>query len=235
MNPLAVISSGTRGIGRATVMLFLKNGFDVVTGSRKQLNIDRLEAETGKKNFPGKLFTFNADLSTPEGVGSFVNYVRSLGRPVEVLINNTGLFIPGQIHNEAEGVLEKMLDANLFSAYRLTRGLVGDMIRQKRGHIFNMCSIASITAYANGGSYAIAKHALYGMSKVLRQELKAHNIRVTAILPGATLTDSWAGTDLPPERFMKSEDIASAIWAAYSLSEGAVLEELILRPQLGDI
>lgn len=235
MNPLAVISSGTRGIGRAAVLMFLKNGFDVVTGSRKQINIDRLTAEVKKKNFPGTLFTCNADLSTSEGVDAFVAYARSLNRPVDVLINNTGLFVPGQIHNEANGVLERMLNANLFSAYRLTRGLVGDMIKRRSGHIFNMCSIASITAYPNGGSYAIAKHALYGMSKVLRQELKVHNIRVTALLPGATLTDSWAGTDLPPDRFMKSEDIAQAIWAAYSLSEGAVLEELIIRPQLGDI
>lgn len=235
MNPLAVISSGTRGIGRAAVLMFLKNGFDVVTGSRKQINIDRLTAEVKKKNFPGTLFTYNADLSTSEGVDAFVAYARSLNRPVDVLINNTGLFVPGQIHNEANGVLERMLNANLFSAYRLTRGLVGDMIKRRSGHIFNMCSIASITAYPNGGSYAIAKHALYGMSKVLRQELKVHNIRVTALLPGATLTDSWAGTDLPPDRFMKSEDIAQAIWAAYSLSEGAVMEELIIRPQLGDI
>lgn len=235
MNPLAVISSGTRGIGRAAVLMFLKNGFDVVTGSRKQINIDRLTAEVKNKNFPGTLFTYNADLSTSEGVDAFVAYARSLNRPVDVLINNTGLFVPGQIHNEANGVLERMLNANLFSAYRLTRGLVGEMIKRRSGHIFNMCSIASITAYPNGGSYAIAKHALYGMSKVLRQELKVHNIRVTALLPGATLTDSWAGTDLPPDRFMKSEDIAQAIWAAYSLSEGAVLEELIIRPQLGDI
>src|SRR5690606_33890250 len=101
--------------------------------------------------------------------------------------------------------------------------------------IFNMCSIASITAYPNGGAYAIAKHALYGMTKVLRQELMPYRVRVTAVLPGATLTDSWAGTDLPPERFMKSDDVAAAIWAAYSLSDSTVVEELLLRPQLGDI
>lgn len=235
MNPFAVISSGTRGIGRAAVLLFLKNGFDVATGSRKQSNIDRLVAEVAAKQLPGQLHTFAGDLSTEPGVRDFVSFVKGLDRPVDVLINNTGLFVPGQIHNEAAGVLEKILEANLLSAYRLSRAFVGGMMERKSGHIFTMCSIASITAYPNGGAYAIAKHALYGMTKVLRQELRAHNVRVTAILPGATLTDSWAGTDLPPERFMKSEDVAAAIWAAYSLSGGTVLEELILRPQLGDI
>lgn len=235
MNPLAVVSSGTRGIGRAIVLLFLKNGFDVVTGSRKQINIDRLVSEVVSKRFPGKLYTLSGDLSKEVDVNSFISFVNNMNRPVDVLINNTGLFIPGQVHNEAAGVFEKIIDTNLMSAYRLTRGFVKGMIERRSGHLFNMCSIASITAYPNGGAYAVAKHALYGMTRVLRQELMPHNVKVTAILPGATLTDSWAGTDLPPERFIKSEDVAEAVWAAYSLSEGTVLEELIIRPQLGDI
>lgn len=235
MNPFAVVTSGTRGIGRAVVLLFLKNGFDVITGSRKQLNIDRLEAEAASKKFTGKLYTFLGDLSGEAGVNAFVEHVKKMGRPVDVLVNNTGLFIPGRIHEEASGVLENVLEANLLSAYRMTRGFVKDMMERRSGHIFNMCSIASITAYPNGGAYAIAKHALYGMTKVLRQELMPYRVRVTAVLPGATLTDSWAGTDLPPERFMKSDDVATAIWAAYSLSDSTVVEELLLRPQLGDI
>jgi short-subunit dehydrogenase len=105
----------------------------------------------------------------------------------------------------------------------------------KSGHIFNMCSIASIKAYDNGGSYAIAKFALLGFSKCLREELKAHGIRVTAIMPGATKTASWDGVDLPEERFMKVEDVAEMVYAAYSLSGRSVVEEVIIRPQLGDI
>jgi short-subunit dehydrogenase len=98
-----------------------------------------------------------------------------------------------------------------------------------------MCSTASITAYTNGGSYCVSKFALYGLSKVLREELKPHGVKVTAILPGATYTASWEGVDLPPERFMKAEDVASAISNAYGMSPGAVAEEILIRPQLGDI
>jgi short-subunit dehydrogenase len=109
------------------------------------------------------------------------------------------------------------------------------MIAAKDGYIFNMCSIASIMAYPNGGSYSISKFALLGMTKVLREELKPHGIRVTAIMPGATLTASWEGVDLPAERFMKPEDVAETIYTAYALSKQSVVEEILIRPQLGDL
>jgi short-subunit dehydrogenase len=105
----------------------------------------------------------------------------------------------------------------------------------RRGHVFNMCSIASIKAYPNGGSYAISKFALLGFSKVLREELKEFNVRVTAVLPGATRTASWDGVDLPEDRFMRAEDVAETVFSAYSISERSVVEEIIIRPQLGDI
>jgi short-subunit dehydrogenase len=106
---------------------------------------------------------------------------------------------------------------------------------EKDGHIFNMCSIASFKAYANGGSYAISKFAMLGLSKCLREELKPHGIRVTAIMPGATKTASWDGVDLPDSRFMKIEDVADAVYAVYALSKNSVVEEIVIRPQLGDI
>jgi short-subunit dehydrogenase len=128
-----------------------------------------------------------------------------------------------------------MINSNVYSAYYITRGLAKQMVASQSGHIFNMCSIASIKAYPNGGSYAISKFALLGFSKVLREELKDKGIRVTAILPGATRTSSWDGVDLPDERFMKSEDVAETIFSAYSLSKRSVVEEILIRPQLGDI
>jgi short-subunit dehydrogenase len=70
---------------------------------------------------------------------------------------------------------------------------------------------------------------------VLREELKPHGVKVTAVLPGATLTASWEGVDLPMERFMKPEDVAAAISSAYGMSASSVVEEILIRPQLGDI
>ncbi len=224
MNPLIVVTGGTKGIGRAIVDRFVTEGFDAVVSAR---SVDGVEG-------PG-LLPVAADLSTRAGVSTLVTYVQSLNRPVEVLVNNTGVFQPGQIHNEAEGTFEQLMTTNVASAYHLTRGLVGDMMTRRQGHIFMMCSTASITPYTNGGSYCISKFALLGMSRVLREELKSYGVKVTAILPGATLTDSWAGTDLPEDRFMKPQDVADSAWAAYTLSKSAVVEEILIRPQLGDI
>ncbi|WP_461151708.1 SDR family oxidoreductase [Spirosoma pulveris] len=224
MNPLVVVTGGSKGIGRAIADRFIAEGFDAVVCAR---SVDRVEG-------PG-LLPFAADLSTRDGVNSLLQYIHSLQRPVAVLVNNTGVFQPGQIHNEAEGTFEQLMSTNVASAYHLTRGLVGDMIARRQGHIFMMCSTASITAYTNGGSYCISKFALLGMSRVLREELKPHDVKVTAILPGATLTASWEGTELPEDRFLKADDVADSAWAAYALSKSAVIEEILIRPQLGDI
>ncbi|MBR9998476.1 MAG: SDR family oxidoreductase [Cyclobacteriaceae bacterium] len=235
MNKLAVISGGTKGIGQALVEKFAENGFAVATCARTGQDLERLSAMIGKK-FPGTdLYTFSADLSDSAERENFIDYVVSLKRPVDVLINNTGIFKPGQIYNEPRGTLEELIGTNLYSAYHLTRGLIGGMIRRREGYIFNICSTASIVAYTNGGSYGISKFALLGMSKVLREEMKSFNIRVSAVLPGATYTASWEGTDLPPERFIKAEDVAEVIWNAYSLSPRTVVEEILIRPMAGDL
>lgn len=235
MRRLAVITGGTKGIGRATVRKFLAEGFDVVTCARKQPDLESLVDEVKSEVPEGNVWAERADLSKKEQVLAFGEFVKSLDRSVDVLINNTGVFFPGQVHNEEEGNLELMIETNLYSAYHLTRSLIPGMIEQKSGHIFSVGSIAGIQAYDNGGSYSISKFAMLGLTKALREEMKPHGVRVTSILPGATYTASWEGVELPESRFMKASDIAETIFAAYTLSSHTVLEEVILRPQLGDI
>lgn len=235
MNPLAVVTGGTKGIGRATAERFLAGGFDVVICAREENSLRSFREAAQAHYTQSSLLIHQADLSVRTETDGFVDYVNSLQRPVAVLINNTGIFVPGQLHTEPDGILERSIETNVYSAYYVTRGLLPGMIAQRAGHIFNLCSTASIMAYPNGGSYSVSKFALYGMTKVFREELKPLGIKVTALLPGATLTESWAGTDLPESRFMQATDIAETIWSAYTLSPSAVVEEIILRPQAGDI
>ncbi len=234
MSKLAVITGGTKGIGRAIIEKFASQKFDIVTCSRNASELASFKAHL-ESTYPVKAHVFTADMSIRGQVKSFTEFVRTLRSPVEVLVNNAGFFVPGLVTEEKEGTLEGMIDANVYSAYYTTRGLVEDMKSKKNGHIFTMCSIASIIAYPNGGSYTISKFALLGFTKVLREELKDFGIRVTAILPGATRTASWDGVELPDERFMKPEDVADAVFGAYSLSPRSVVEEILIRPQLGDI
>ena len=98
-----------------------------------------------------------------------------------------------------------------------------------------MSSIAGLKAYPNGGSYSISKFAMRGFSINLRDELKPYNIKVTTVFPGAAYTDSWSSSGIERKRFMEASDIAKMVYAASQLSPTACVEEIILRPQLGDI
>ncbi|MEN8248250.1 MAG: SDR family oxidoreductase [Bacteroidota bacterium] len=234
MNKAVAVTGGTKGIGRAIITLFADKGFDIITCSRSEADLAGLKTELENKNPEIRFEGVEADISTKEGANKFVDFAQTHLTNLLALVNNTGVFIPGQIHQEEDGVFEKTMNTNVSSAYYVTRGLIHN-IMNNQGHIFNICSTASITPYINGGSYCVSKYALLGMTKVLREEMKEHDVKVTAIIPGATLTESWEGTDLPEERFMNPEDVAHAIWSAFSMSERSVVEEVIIRPQLGDI
>jgi short-subunit dehydrogenase len=234
MSKSIVVTGGTKGIGKAIIERFAAEGFSIYTCARSQAGLDELRREM-ENRFPGiHLFAMQADLSQKGEVTAFAEAVKKQGVP-DVLVNNTGVFLPGSIHSEPEGNFELMMQTNLYSAYYLTRAFTQEMIARKSGYIFSIGSIAGLTAYANGGSYAISKWAMLGFTKCLRQELKDFNIKVTSVMPGATYTDSWQGVDIPESRFMKASDVADAVWSAYNLSPYSVVEEIVIRPQLGDL
>lgn len=229
-----IITGASKGIGKAIATAFAKPGNQLLICSRNGNEL----AETAKElqeNNPDTIIKYRATyMGNKTDVHHFADWCLSFGEP-DIIVNNAGQFIPGNIHNEPEGHLEKMLEINLYSAYHLTRRLLPSMIKQKKGHIFNICSIASLNAYANGGAYSISKFALLGFSKNLREEMKPNGIKVTAVLPGATMSSSWAGANIDPQRIMEANDIANMVFAASQLSAQAVVEDIILRPQLGDL
>lgn len=234
MKSSIVVTGGTKGIGRAIINLFADKGFDIVTCSRSEADLEGLKAELASKYPTVEVRSKVADLSVKEEALKFAEFARSASHSLKVLVNNAGAFVPGGIIDENDGDFEKMIDTNLSSAYHITRCLI-NAVKNAKGHVFNMCSTASIMPYVNGGSYCISKYAMLGMTKVLREEMKPHHVKVTAVMPGATLTTSWESSDLPEDRFMKADDVAHAIWGAYAMSPNSVVEEILIRPQLGDI
>lgn len=233
--PAIVVSGGTKGLGRAFAEIFAARGFEVCVCARTREDLDAMQADW-KERFPQcRFFPFAADLSKKADVLHFAGHVRSLWPRLDVLINNAGIYLPGTVSDEREGTLETLMEVNLYSAYHLTRALLPLMRPYRKGHIFNLGSIASIAAYPNGGAYTISKFAMLGFSKSLREEMKPEGIKVTTLLPGATWSDSWQGADFPSDRLMQAEDIAKLVWAAYDLSDSAVVEEILIRPQLGDL
>lgn len=232
-----VITGSSKGLGKCIAEQFAgdKQGHTILLCARNRTSLMATSQQVQGRFPRATIKFFVCDLSKKEEVINFANWVQQQVEKVDILVNNAGLFNPGSVHNEPEGSLENMIEVNLYSAYHLTRILLPNMIERKRGHIFNMCSVASLNAYQNGGAYSISKFALLGFSKNLREEMKPFGIKVTAVIPGAVYTDSWAGTGVDPRRIMESEDIAKMIYAAASLSLQACVEDIIIRPQQGDL
>jgi short-subunit dehydrogenase len=230
-----VITGASKGIGRAIAEKYASAGHTVVICARNAAAL-KTSADEITASYPqSTVHTLVADLASKNAVIAFGNQVLNLLGNVDILVNNAGTFLPGSIQTEEDGVIEQMITTNLYSAYHLTRVLLPAMLQAKSGHIFNMCSIASLQAYANGGSYSISKFALAGFSKNLREELKPHNIKVTAVYPGAVYTDSWSGSGVNPGRIMQPADVADLVYTVSQLSPQACVEEIVLRPQLGDL
>lgn len=229
-----VITGASRGLGRAIAEKFAAAGHSLLLTSRNDIalykTLEALLLQYPQAGIKAKAF----DVSIKQQAQELGRWALASG-PVDILVNNAGSFTPGSVYNEPDKALEEMMNTNLFGAYHLTRALLPSMMERKTGHIFNMCSIASLQAYKNGGAYSISKFALLGFSKNLREEMKPWGIKVTAVLPGAAYTDSWAGSGIDPRRIMEADDIADMVYAAAQLSPRACVEDIILRPQLGDL
>jgi short-subunit dehydrogenase len=229
-----VITGASQGIGFAIAAAFANAGYTLCLCSKTKANMDTAGNSLASK-YPNATIHFtHADLSKKEQCTQFAQWCLDKGTPA-ILVNNAGFFSPGNIEDESDDALEQQMAVNLYSAYHTTRALLPAMLKMGKGHVFNICSIASLNAYAQGGSYSISKFALLGFSKNLRLELKDKGIKVTAVCPGAVYTNSWSGSGVDPNRIMESEDIAKMIFAAAHLSPQAVVEDIVMRPQKGDL
>ncbi|ASZ10289.1 SDR family oxidoreductase [Chitinophaga pendula] len=231
----AVITGASKGIGKAIAEKLAAEGFNIAICARNAAALDTTRDTIRQINPAITLIADQVDMGDKKAVLSFADKINGTFDAVDILVNNAGIFVPGALHQEEDGLLENMMSVNLFGAYHLTRRLLPAMITRKKGHIFNLCSTASYKAYPNGGAYSVTKFALLGFSQNLREELKPHGVKVTALSPGPTLTASWDGFEGPPDRMMEAADVANILWSTYTLAAQTVVEEIIMRPILGDI
>jgi short-subunit dehydrogenase len=216
-----VITGASRGIGKAIAMAFAAGQHQLMLNARNEKLLHETAAAIRAVYPSANIHAKAVDLSNVSNAAAFADFCLNFGTP-GILVNNAGAYLPGQCIDEPEGALEEMMATNLYSAYHLTRKLVPAMMKQRRGH-------------PGGGGYSVSKFALDGFSQNLRQELMAYGIKVTAVYPGAVLTDSWGDFDNSNQRIMEAEDIAKAIVNATELSPQAVIEQIIIRPLLGDL
>jgi len=233
--PIVLITGASQGIGAAIARLFARE----VRGVRLALvarNVAKLKVTTQACNKLGaKAEAFECDVSNEASVALMAETVADRFGPVDVLINNAGAFAMAPFAQTKIAEFDRLIAVNLRSAFLVTQAFLPAMLKQKHGDIFFMSSIAGLGAYPNAAAYCAAKFGVTGLAKVLRAETKAKGVRVCCVHPGATWSPSWERSGVKPERIMPAGDIARAILDVYRLSRRTVVEEIVLRPQLGDV
>lgn len=232
---VVVITGATKGIGRAIADTLSEDGHQLALCARTEADLIKVKNEILDRGKSKLVYIQAFDIRDREAIDDFGRSVLQKFGSVDVLVNNTGVFVPGMIVDEKPETFDRVLETNLHSAYFMTKTFLPEMVKRKAGHIINLCSVASIQGTVNGGSYAISKHALLGFGKTLRAEVREFGIRVTNILPGPTWSHSWEGMDYPKHRLMDNQEVAAVIKTAIDLAPNAVMEEVVLRPVQGDL
>jgi NADP-dependent 3-hydroxy acid dehydrogenase YdfG len=234
-HPVTLITGASQGIGAALAEMFATevSGVRLALVARNEKNLARVAARCRKLGATAE--TFGCDVTDDAAVTTMVAAVKKRFGAVEVLINNAGKFAGAPFATMPVAQFDALLAANLRCVFLVSQAFAPAMIARKRGDIFNISSIAGLTADPGGAGYAAAKAGVIALSRVMRAELREHGVRVCCVLPGATWTPSWLGSGVARERMMPAKDIARAVLDAWRLSRSTVVEEIILRPLGGDI
>jgi NADP-dependent 3-hydroxy acid dehydrogenase YdfG len=233
--PVVVITGASQGIGAAIARAFAAEikGVKLALVARNQANLSAVARSCEKLGACAD--TFPCDVTDEMSVLSMAAAVLRRFRSVDVLVNNAGKYAGAPFLETSVADFDRMIAANLRGLFLVTRSFAPAMVKRGKGDIFNMGSIAGITAYPGAAAYTAAKFGVAGLTKSLRAELKDKGIRVCVVHPGATVSPSWNGSGVPKGRMMPAEDVAAAFVDLYRMSRRTVVEEIVLRPQLGDL
>lgn len=230
-----LITGATKGIGKATALEMAKNNHSLALCARNQHELNSLQKELFAINPKINILTVKTDCSVKQEVIAFADKAIAHFKKIDVLVNNVGMFSPSRILEEQDDRLSAHFNINVVAPYVLYQKLAPLMIKRGSGHIFNICSVASLQTIVDAGSYCVTKAALLSLNNIMREETKPSGVKVTAIIPGSTLTSSWDGTIISPDKFVLPSDVATSISQIMQLSKGANVDQLIITPQNGQV
>lgn len=234
-SPVILITGASQGIGAAIAKVFAKElkGVRLALVARNARNLAATARACTKAG--ATVETFPCDVADESAVAALHSAVAKRFGAVDVLINNAGVFEAAPFVETKVADFDRIVAANLRSAFLVTQAFVPAMIAKKHGDVFFMSSIAGLGAYPNSAAYCAAKFGVTGLAAVLRAETRAHGVRVCCVHPGATWSPSWSSSGVAEERIMPAADVARAFYDVYRLGRNTVVEEIVLRPQLGDL
>jgi short-subunit dehydrogenase len=231
----ALITAASKGIGKAVAKAFALEGINLAVCSRNEAELVELKAELLAINPNIQVYIKVVDCGIKEELIAFAQYAEEALGSIAVIVNNVGMYSMNSILDDTQNDFDAQINTNLRPAYELYRFFGKKMKDAKSGHIFNICSVASVNPIAAAGTYSVTKYALLGLNKVMRQEMEPYGVKVTAIIPGSTLTDSWRGVEVDKDKMVLPEDVAIAIITAFKMSPGANVDEITIKPVYGQL
>ena len=227
----AVITGASRGIGRAIAAELDSRGWEVFLLARSAESLSAASARM--KHVLG---TIAIDLGNgEESARAAAEAVLRVADSIDLLVLNAGVFIEEPLTAVSEETFRRVMAVNLEANLFLARRLLPALRRGERPRIVMVGSTAGYAAYPVGPAYGVSKWALRGLAVNLRDELRSDRIGVTFLAPGSTLTDMWDEGEVAPARILEPKDVAVMVAALTELSEQAVVDEILLRPILGDV
>nr|WP_315161041.1 3-ketoacyl-ACP reductase [uncultured Flavobacterium sp.] len=218
-NKNALITGAGKGIGKAVAIALAKEGVNVILVARTQEEIDSVAAKA--RSLRVKALAITADVADINSVNAAVAKALAEFRTIDILINNAGIATFGKFLELEPTDWERIIQVNLMGTYYVTRAVLPNMIERQTGDIINISSTAGLNGNALTSAYSASKFALLGLTDSLMQEMRKHNIRVTALTPSTVATEMSKElklTDGNPEKVMQSEDIAELIIAQLKLN-----------------
>jgi NADP-dependent 3-hydroxy acid dehydrogenase YdfG len=224
----ALVTGASRGIGLAIARRLAELGARLSLCARDATRLETAAAALRNEGF--EALAMVADVTHANEIQSFVDRThRELG-PIDILINNAGIGRFGPAHQMSEADWDAVLDTNLKSVFLVIRAVAPGMIERKRGHIVNISSLAGKNAFANGGIYCASKWGLMGLTACMAEDLRAHNIRVSAICPGSVATDFSPHTGRDTSKLLQPDDVAHAVATLVTQAPQSFISEIDLRP-----
>ncbi len=230
---VAIVTGAGRGIGHAIAVALAHEGATVVLAARTRQQLAQTAAAIRESG--GTALAIPTDVTQDAAVEAMVEQaIAELGR-LDILVTAAGVASFGPVVGTKPGDWDGMLAVNLRAVMVTCRAVLPMMIRQRRGTIINVASVAAQRPIPGAAAYTATKAAVIGFSRVLAEELRAEKVRVGVLVPGAVDTPLWDTIPTPPDRsrMLRPEDVARAAVLMASLPPGASLEELTLLPQGG--
>lgn len=227
-NAVALVTGGSRGIGRAIALRIAQLGAAVAICGRNAEALRTVEAEL--KESGARLHSQVADVTNSGDVTSLVSNTESVLGPISILVNNAGIGLFGPTHEKTEAEWDRVLSTNLKSVFLMSRAVVPAMIRRGSGDIVNISSLAGRNAFAGGGIYCASKWGLQGLSACMAEDLREHGIRVSVVCPGSVATEFSGHAPKAPAKALSPEDVAHAVAMIVTQGPQSFLSEVQLRP-----